>query len=57
LIDLDGGNCLDGGPLGLALLRYDVSAQDDWWGGPVRALPVGGTLTASRTLAARPPYC
>jgi hypothetical protein len=45
-----GGNCLGSA----ALVRYDVSARRAWWGGPVRALTVGGALEAGEALAERP---
>jgi hypothetical protein len=52
-----GGNCLDGGSLSAALVRYDVSARHDWWGGPVRAAAAGGSLDADDPLASAPKGC
>jgi hypothetical protein len=52
-----GGNCLHGGSLSAALVRYDVSAQRNWWGGPVRATAVGGSLDAARPLDSAPERC
>jgi hypothetical protein len=52
-----GGNCLDGGSLGAALVNYDVIAEQNWWGGPVLAAPVGGTLDSDPTLAQEPAHC
>ncbi|MDX6587500.1 MAG: hypothetical protein QOI31_1973 [Solirubrobacterales bacterium] len=63
-IDLGGGtlgsagrNCLDGGILGAALLNYDVTAESNYWGPAVLALPIGGTLDSDPTLAQPPPHC
>jgi hypothetical protein len=52
-----GGNCLDGGSLSAALVRYDVSARRNWWGGPVRATAAGGRLDAGEALASAPERC
>jgi hypothetical protein len=52
-----GGNCLDGGSLSAAVVRYDVSGQRNWWGGPVRATAVGGSLDAARPLEVAPEHC
>lgn len=54
-----GGNCLDGGSLSAALLRFDVTARGNWFGGGpvVRATAVGGTLDAEGALAAPPARC
>lgn len=57
-----GGNCLDGGTLAALLLRYDVSAQNAWWGTPGgprpgRTVAVGGTLDTTGALDAAPRSC
>jgi hypothetical protein len=57
-----GGNCLDGGTLSAALIGYDVSARNAWWGdaagpGLGRTVAVGGTLDAGAPLAAKPSSC
>jgi hypothetical protein len=52
-----GGNCLDGGSLAAALVRYDVTAKRNWWGGPPRTTAAGGTLDADPALTEAPPRC
>jgi hypothetical protein len=52
-----GGNCLDGGTLGAALVRYDVTARGNWWGGPPTSTAVGGALDADSALATAPERC
>jgi hypothetical protein len=68
-IDLGGGslgstgqNCLAGGNLAAALLRYDVDARANWWGqsggpAPGRTIAVDGSLDAADALAAPPATC
>lgn len=55
-----GGNCLDGGSLAAALVRYDVTARGNWWGqpggpAPGRAVATGGTLDSAGALDSAPP--
>jgi hypothetical protein len=52
-----GGNCLDGGALGAAVIGYDVSARHNWWGGPVRGTAAGGTLDTEPALSEAPARC
>ena len=57
-----GGNCLDGGALAAALVRYDVHARGNWWGqpggaGPGRSTALEGTLDDGNALSAAPPGC
>lgn len=57
-----GGNCIDGGPLAVLALRYDVSAAGNWWGrpggpAPGSVLPAGGAVDASRPLDSPPDGC
>lgn len=49
-----GGNCLDGGSLGAAAVRYAVSAQHNWWGGAPRAV---GTVTSTPAENSAPARC
>lgn len=69
-IDLGGGalgsvgqNCIAGGLLtSVNVLRYDVSATDNWWGqagGPTSGQTVvtGGALDTASPLAHTPPVC
>jgi hypothetical protein len=57
VINISGGNCLDGGPLSAALVGYDVTARGNWWGGPVRATAVAGTLDSDPVLSEPPARC
>jgi hypothetical protein len=57
-----GGNCLEGGSVAAALVRYDVTARGNWWGqpggpGPGRSVETGGTLDSGAALASAPPRC
>ncbi|MTD46262.1 hypothetical protein GKE82_18720 [Conexibacter sp. W3-3-2] len=57
-----GGVCLGGGPLDVALVRYDVHLRHAWWGrrggpAPGRTLAVGGRLDARQPLDAAPAHC
>jgi hypothetical protein len=52
-----GGNCLDGGALSAASLRYIVSARRNWWDGPARATAAGGSIDAAEPLSSAPERC
>ncbi|MGH2951320.1 MAG: hypothetical protein ACRDKX_04675, partial [Solirubrobacterales bacterium] len=57
-----GGNCIAGGLLAANIVRYDVSAESNWWGAPggpglARTLIVGGALDFDPSLSAPPPSC
>jgi hypothetical protein len=52
-----GGNCLDGGALSAASVRYDVSARGNWWGGPVRTAAAGGSIDSAQPLGLAPLRC
>jgi hypothetical protein len=52
-----GGNCLDGGVLSAASVRYDVSARGNWWGGPVRTAAAGGSIDSAQPLGLAPLRC
>jgi hypothetical protein len=57
-----GGVCLDGGQLAGAVLGYDVSVKDAWWGqpgGPAagRVVTANGTLDADDPLESPPAGC
>jgi hypothetical protein len=68
-IDLGGGPlgsrgdvCLGGGLLAALLVRYDVHAQNAWWGRPGgpglgRVVAIGGALDASRPRGTPPAGC
>lgn len=57
-----GGNCITGGLVAADVIRYDVAAEDNWWGTPAgpgigRTVIVGGGLDSSPTLPTRPAHC
>jgi hypothetical protein len=57
-----GANCLGGGLLSFALLGYDASVQDNWWGDDAgallgRTLAIGGNLDTSHPLRGAPESC
>jgi hypothetical protein len=57
-----GGVCLDGGQLAAAVVGYDVTAQNAWWGDPAgpapgRVIAAGGALDAASPLGSAPPGC
>lgn len=57
-----GGNCLDGGPLAAALVRYDVAVRRAWWGSPAgpapgRVVAAGGSLDSTEPRATPPSGC
>jgi hypothetical protein len=57
-----GGNCIEGGILAADVVRYDVSAEDNWWGSPSGAAPgrvlaLGGELDIAPFRSAPPPSC
>ena len=57
-----GGNCISGGPFAVNLMRYNATAQHNWWGdpagpAPTRVTAIGGTLDASAPLASAPAGC
>lgn len=68
-VDLGGGalgsagqNCLVGGLLAASVVRYPVSAQQNWWGqaggpGLLRTAVVGSKLDTRMPLASAPAYC
>ncbi|MEO6470232.1 MAG: hypothetical protein ABIR57_00305, partial [Aeromicrobium sp.] len=57
-----GGNCLAGGLLAANVLRYDVTARQNWWGqkggpGALRTSAMGGELDAANPLGTPPTGC
>jgi hypothetical protein len=52
-----GGNCLDGGTLSAASVRYDVTARSNWWSGQARAAAVGGSIDSAQPLDVAPQRC
>ena len=57
-----GGLCLDGGQLAAAVLGYDVSVRNAWWGDPAGPAPgriaiAGGALNAGDPLGTAPAGC
>ncbi len=57
-----GGVCLDGGSLAAAVIGYDVSAANAWWGDPAgpapgRVVTAGGALDTASPLGSAPAGC